>query len=94
MKIKEFEEPGAWITEFIRKLTLSENAFEESVANKNLLKQSKTVKVNEAYVQVVAGINYKIYMRIENEREYEVRMYVPLPYTKSNPVIQSIKQVE
>merc|ERR1719474_2523687 len=94
MKSQELDDSGMWIAEFIKKLALIETADNESVANQNLLKQSKNVKVRELYGQVVAGMNYKVYLQIENEGEYEVRMFVPLPYTQSNPTIQYINQVE
>jgi len=88
MKNEKFDNPQTFIAEFIQKL----NATGRAVKKMASLKQSKIVKVKNVRQQVVAGMKYKIDVHLENKKKLTVEIFVPLPYTKKNPIISSVKR--
>ena len=89
LKKKTFDGPGTWIANFILNLKVDESA---STGMDNV-KKSKIVKVKKVRKQVVAGMKYRIDVLLENKERFRMRIFVPLPYKKEDPIIQSVKQV-
>jgi len=87
LKRKKFNGPESWIIKFILKLDVSRKA----TRNMAVVRRNKIVKISKVRQQVVAGLNYEVYIQSRNRKRSIVTIFVPIAKSGKSPRIISVK---